>query len=241
MLSSEARALEWASRAVRRPWFQLLEVVAKRASGEPLTAEERIVSGLFELPFNIDAVWLYRFLRIGSLAVLFDDRPSLFTLVANSSVDRVLWLGIQVARGGLYTGVTTLHDKLPAGWDEDLLACVRQNSLDAACTEIRRLAAELPEPPEIPERVTLNLADIRFFAAFSEAAERGRAQRALLPLHYARAAVRVSREGWVRFHPNVPFDRALRMVSKLSLLVGPFNSELRQLLDTLVQSLHAAR
>lgn len=235
MLSEEEQALAWATTAVRRPWFQLLEVVAQRAAGEPLSAEQRMVSGLFELPFSIDAVWVYRLLRIGSLAVLFEDRPSLFTLVTDASGERALWLGVQIAQGGLYTGVVTLHDKLAPGWDKALLACLRRNSLDEVGTEVRRLAAELPQPLEIPPRVTLQLADIRFFQAFKEAAEQSRSQRALLPLHYARAAVRVSRAGWLRFHPGVPADRALRLVSKLAVLIGPFNTELRQLLDTIVQ------
>ncbi len=236
MEAAEREALEWAARAVRRPWFQLLAVHARRAAGEPVGPEERAITGFFDLPFAVDAVWTYRLMRVGGLSVLFEGRPSLFVIVHDAALERVLWLGIQVAQGGLYTRHDTLHDKLPAGWDAPLLEALRRQAWEDADTEVRRLAAGFPDLPELPARVTLQIADLRFFERFREASAQC-SSAALLPVAYGRAAVEVAARGWIRFTPDVPFDRALRLASKLAGVLGPTGGELARFLEGLLAAM----
>lgn len=217
-LTQEEREIkEWAGRAFRQPWFDLVEKVSKLSKGEKL---EDIWHHPFFVDIFLDVRFLYKVMKAVKISRFVNG--NLFTIILSKKEDRVIWACFEKEKDGVFTEAIVLNPE--EKWADKVAELLFIDNMEEAW----RYVTEIVRKKEIGESVgAIKVANIMFFKAIKDAWEKS-SEGKNLPLFlllFADAVKTIIEKKWIRFYPDVPLSKLIKLsyplLKELSYITPP--------------------
>ncbi len=230
LTKEETEVMKWAGKSFEKPWFDLCDVFKKIHDGEKLSNKEARVDPFF-VPFKINGKMIYWIMKSGITNVMLGKNASLFTIILNKSESKIIWSCIERENDGVYVECHELKDRLGKEWDKKTVEMLKENDLKGAYNYLKEWVATQKDIAHIEPGV-MKVANIMFFKAFQDAYEESSNGKnlTLFGVKATEAVERILDEGWIRFYPQVNFERLLRVIKPLLSFGSPLNKLLQKVL-----------
>jgi hypothetical protein len=106
------KGMEWAGKWVRPQWWQMVETFYGVTEGKQIPYEER-VGGVALAPLEVDYAAVSPLMK-PFLPTVFLENPTMLTTILNEKGNRIIWLGLETAKEGVYQWVKKLDPE--ADW-----------------------------------------------------------------------------------------------------------------------------
>mgnify|MGYP001027720442 CR=1 FL=1 len=192
------KGMEWAGKWVRPQWWQMVETFYGLAEGKHIPYEER-VGGVALAPLDVDYAAVAPLMK-PFLPTIFLENPTMLTTILNEDGSRVIWLGIETAKDGIYQWVKKLDPEV--SWVKEYSKLLAEKK----DTEAYKYAKKVIKEKEKVDLGLIKVARPQFFVELSktyEASKYGKDWLAWIPtiVEFLRT---VFGKEYIRFHP-VPY------------------------------------
>lgn len=190
--------MEWGGKWVRPQWWKMVETFYGLAQGKEIPYEERI-GGVALAPLDVDYAAISPLMK-PFLPTVFLENPTMLTTILNEDGKRVIWLGLETAKEGVYQWVKKLDPE--ASWVKEYSRLLSEKK----DTEAYKYAKKIIKEKEEVDLGLIKVARPQFFIELSktyEASKHGKDWLKWLPstIEFLRT---VFEEEYIRFHP-VPY------------------------------------
>lgn len=204
LTKEEKEIKEWAGRAFRAPWFELVEKCRRLKRGEKLS-ENEILFHPFFLDVLIDVRLICRAMGIAKVSRFVSG--NLFTIILSKKEDRVIWACVEKEEDGVFTEAIVLNPQ--EKWAEKVAEMLFIDNLEGAYNYLN----DWVRANEIAKSIgAIKVANIMFFKEFKDAWEKSSEGKNLLLFfaNFINAVKNVVEKKWIRFYPDVPLAKIIR-------------------------------
>nr|MDO8099589.1 hypothetical protein [Candidatus Njordarchaeota archaeon] len=208
----------WASQAVKKPWYRMVEVGKSVIEETPTSAAERMLEiPLFPIPVDgeIVAWFLQKF-----LTTLLTENGSMHTIILNKEGNRIIWSCIEAVHKGTYSELHEIRGK-------ELVELNRKISTLIVNDDMKRVFDACKRFAKSHYQINLGIvkvAHLQFFEEFRKVYEFS--QNGELLIDYIAGALgavtNIFRNKWLRFYPQAKvFSLLGKMITKGALDIAP--------------------
>nr|MDO8135748.1 hypothetical protein [Candidatus Njordarchaeum guaymaensis] len=217
-IREDERLISWASQAVKKPWYKMVEVGKNAIEEKTTSAADRMLEiPLF--PITVDGEIVTWFLQ-KFLTTLLTENGSMHTIILNREGSRIIWSCIEAVHKGTYSELHEIGGK-------ELGELNRKASTLIAKDDMKRVFDACRKFADHHYRINLGIvkvAHIQFFEEFRKVYEFSQ-NGELLINHVAGvlgAVTNIFKNKWLRFYPQAKIFSLLgKMITKGALDIAP--------------------
>ncbi len=221
LTKEEKEIKEWAGRAFRAPWFEIVEKCAKIKRGEKLP-ENEIMFHPFFIDVLIDIRLLCRIMELMKISKFVSG--NLFTIILSKKEERVIWACVEKEEDGIFTEVSVLNPR--EKWTERVAEMLFIDNLEGAYNYLNEWVRKNEIAPSIG---AIKVANIMFFKEFKDAWEKSSEGKnlPLFAINFLNAVKNVVERKWIRFYPDVPLAKIVRyshpLIKEITTVANPIS------------------
>lgn len=222
LTQEEKEIKEWAGKAFKEPWLDLVQKCSKISRNEKL---DDVWYHPFFLDVLIDVRLMYKVMKTIRLSNFVNG--NLFTIILSKKEDRVIWAAFEKQKDGVFTEAILLNPE--EKWTDKVAELLFVDNLEGAYEYVQSWVRK----NELGDSVgAIKVANIMFFKAIKDAWEKS-SEGKNLPLFlllFIDAVKTIVEKRWLRFYPDVPLSRLIKLsyplLRELSYITYPISKVL---------------